>query len=150
MPGWMIETFGGAHLDRAFLLIAAIPLPCWLLLILFPNATITSRLSHPLFLPTLLSSVWVYLVYLLLTTSSPPSPNAFNYSTAQTVSNHPLVFLVLWSHLQIFHLAVGLLLFRESQKFGIRTPLELMLCWILGPAGLLAFAFRLLLRKIFK
>lgn len=149
LSGWVVETFGGADLNRAFLLVTFLPVPFWILLIGFPSARITKNLSHPLFIPTLLSPIWFFLVYALFDTTGFPPLADFGFRSMKGFVSHPLVFLVAWAHLQIFNLFTGMVIYREAQRVGIRPSLELALCWILGPCSLLVFALRAGIKKTF-
>lgn len=149
VSGWVVETFGGADLNRAFLLVSFLPLPFWVLLIGFPDARITRALSHPLFVPSLLSPVWFFLVYVLFDTTGLPPLADFGFRSMKGFASHPIVFLVVWAHLQIFNLFTGMVIYREARRHGLRPSFELLLCWILGPCGLLAFALRAGIKKTF-
>jgi len=149
MPAWLIETFGSAQLNRVFWSLALMTAPAWLGMLLFPSRRWAARLFHPLFLPSLYALGVVYLYWETWQLGT-PRLSSIEHSAARAFVAHPLVFLVLFAKVQVLNLFLGCALFREARSQGLRIPGELVLCWLLGPVGLLAFALRSLLARALK
>ena len=60
---------------------------------------------------------------------------------------HPVVFLVLWAHLQMANLFVGTVLLQDARKRRLEIPLELALCWLFAPVAVLVYAARRLIQR---
>lgn len=147
MPSWMIEFFAGETLTRLFWVITLAGAPFWALMIFLPGKPMTRHLCSPFFAPPLFAIGLLYLYYQLWTLGLPDAPTGLDYSDQAAVAAHPIVFLILWLHAQILNLFLGESLFVEARKRKMRIPVELLLCWLFGPVGLLVFGIRLLLTK---
>ncbi len=144
MPLWIIETFGHQELTFAFWLITLMTAPFWLAMILLPGNRMVRRLCHPLLFPFLLCGILLYL-YWTAWGMGLPDISGHQYRDFRPFVRHPLVFLSLWCKVMILNLFLGMVLFREANRSGIRIPLELILAWITGPLALLVYVPHLLL-----
>ncbi|MEM8550091.1 MAG: abscisic acid-deficient protein Aba4 family protein, partial [Verrucomicrobiota bacterium] len=77
-------------------------------------------------------------------------PGGVGYTEARDIVIHPLGFLILWCQVQALHLLLGTVVYQDALKRGMRIPLELLACWLLGPLGLLVYVLRLLILKLNK
>jgi hypothetical protein len=143
MPVWMVELFGSAQLNRAFWMMNLAVTPFWLAMILFPGNELVRKLSHPFFVPALLGLVYLYAVYLLVTVTGIPPLAGLELKAMRNFVNHPLVFLVVWAHYLAVDLFLGMSIYRDAAARKIPVPVELVLCWIFGPLGLMAYVLRL-------
>lgn len=144
----MVELFGNARLNQAFLWMNLMVVPFWLAMLLFPGHPLVRRFSHPLFVPAVLSLSYVYTIYMLITVTGVPPLAGFEMRAMRKFVNHPLVFMVVWSHYLVVDLFLGMVIYQDACKRQMRVPVELILCWLFGPLGLLAYALRLVLRKL--
>lgn len=139
----MVEIFGSAQLNRAFLTMNLVVLPFWIAMILFPRNKLVWRISNPFFVPTVLGGIYVYAVYLLVTVTGVPPLAGLEMRAMRGFINHPLVFLVVWAHYLVVDLFLGMVIYRDAFKRKIRVPVELLLCWVFGPLGLIAYVGRM-------
>jgi len=139
----MIELFGGAQISRAFWTMNLVVLPFWAAMIFFPRQRWVEWLCHPFLAPAVLGVVYLYVVYLLVTVTGVPPLSGLEVRALRDFVNHPLVFLVVWAHYLAVDLFLGMVLYRDACRRKMWIPIELILCWILGPVGLLAYVLRL-------
>ena len=102
--------------------------------------------------PFLLPPVYCVVLFVLLWQSHQasilPDPYApISYESARQFTRHPISFLALFCNLQILNLAVGTMIFQKAMRSGMRAPVELMICWLVGAVALIPFALRLLVRR---
>ena len=148
MVVWLIETFGGSELERTFYLIALMTAPAWLGMIFLPQLALVRRLAHPFVLPPLYCLVLGFVFWNAVEASLlPDRPEGFDFETARSFSQHPIIFLLLFCNWQIVNVALGAAMYRKSLSGGFKAPIELFLCWILGAWALVQFAIRLLIRR---
>lgn len=150
MPGWIIEWFASEQLTQLFWIITLAGSPFWLMMILLPGKPMARRLCSPFLAPSLLSIGLIYLYYQLWQLGLPSAPSGLDYSDQAAVAAHPLVLLILWLQVQTLNLFLGETLFVDACKRKIAIPIELALCWLLGPVGLIVYGLRLMLTKPFK
>ncbi len=141
MPAWMIDRFGSQQLENAFLWITLIPLPAWILLIFFGGHPWARRICHPLVLPLLPIPVWAYVLYQVIGFGT-PTISGTGYFHVRGFLSHPLIFLVLWAHLQVVNLFVGTVIHREGLRSNTNVTLEVVLSWIMAPLALAVCALR--------
>ncbi len=140
----LLETFGAGRLSRGFWMLTGMTAPLWLAMLLFPRSRWVRRLAHPFLVPALLSAVVVYLLFVLADVGWPDTPR-FHYDGIKSLSGHPVVFLVLYAAYQTLTLFAGTVIFMEARKRKLHVPIELILTWLTGPIGILAFGARLTL-----
>lgn len=145
----MVELFGRQEINRAFWLITASAAPFWLLMLLFPHQKWVGRICHPFFAPALLGFLYLYMLYVVETTTGLPSLVSLEARAMRQLVHHPLVFLVFWTHLTVLNLFLGMVIFQDARRRGWRAPVELLLSWLLGPPGLTAYGARLLLLRLY-
>jgi hypothetical protein len=138
----MLDTFGSRQFNEAFWIISLIPGPVWVMLILIPDNIITRRLVSPFVLPALLGVVYLYFVYLLFTYGPPSTPDGVSMKEVRRFVIHPLVFLVLWSHLMITNLFVGMRMYEDARSRHCHVPVELFICWFFAPIALMIYGIR--------
>lgn len=149
MPGWIIEWFASEQLTQLFWIITLAGAPFWLMMILLPGKPMTRRLCSPFLAPPLFTLGLIYLYFQLWDLGLPSAPTGLDYSEQAAVAGHPLVLLILWLHAQILNLFLGETIFADARKRKMRIPIEVALCWIFGPVGLLVYGLRLLAVKPF-
>jgi len=142
MSQWMLDTFGSRQFNEAFWIISLIPGPVWIMLILMPDNRVTRLLVSPFILPAILGVVYLYFIYLLFTYGPPNTPDNVSMKEVRRFVIHPLVFLVLWSHLMITDLFVGMRMYEDARHRGFHVPVELFICWFFAPVALMLYAFR--------
>ena len=147
MSQWMLDNLGARQFNEAFWIISLIPGPVWIMLILLPDNRITRRLASPFVLPALLGVVYLYFVYLLFTYGPPQTPERASMREVRRFVIHPIAFLVLWSHLMITDLFVGMRLYEDARRRGFHIPAELFICWFLAPIALMIYGIRRSLRR---
>ncbi len=144
----MIETFGRTELNQAFWLVLLMSAPVWLLMLFFPSKPWTRSLANPFLFPVLLLGVLGYLYYILWQLGVPAVPQNVEFQASRSFVQHPIVWLIALCKLQILNLFLGTVLFREAHRMGIRAiPVELLICWLLGPLGLPVFLGHLILKR---
>jgi hypothetical protein len=147
MPVWMVEVFGQSAINRAFWAMNAVAIPFWLFMILLPRQKWVQQVCNPFFIPVLLGLVYFYALYLLVTVTGVPPLSGLEVRALRNFINHPLVFLVIWAHYLTVDLFLGMTIFRDAARRKIIVPIELLLCWFMGPVGLVAYGARLLWLK---
>lgn len=148
MPVWLIESFGARELQNAFLFIALMTSPVWLLIIFFPGKSATRAVAQP----WLMVPVYVGVLFAILWKSYEASLLPVflvkpDYGGAQELASHPIIFLVLFCNLQIINLFMGVMIYQKAMRSGFRAPIELFLCWMLGAVALVPFGLRLFIRR---
>jgi hypothetical protein len=145
-----MELLAGERITRAFWLILALPVPFWLAVLFFPSARVVRHICHPMVAPTLLLIPLIYLYYQAWDLGGIVWPGGVGYTEAQSVVVHPMGFLILWCQIQIMRLFLGLVLYQHACRTGLRIPIELIACWVLGPLGLLVYLGRLLVQRVMR
>lgn len=148
MSIWLVETFGSQQLNHAFWMINGIVTPFWVLMIFLPDKNWVRTVCHPFFGPALMGGLHLYMIYILITTTGIPPLPGFEVRALRTFVNHPIVFLVVWTHYMSADLFLGAVLFQDSCRRRMRVPVELFLCWFLGPVGLCVYLARLCVRTL--
>lgn len=148
MPVWVIEVFGNAQLNRAFWILNLMVLPFWVIMIAGIRQKWALRLCQPFFVPAVLGVVYLYAVYILMTVTGVPPLAGLEVKAMRNFIDHPLVFLVIWAHYLAVDLFLGMSIYQDAAKRNIRVPVELVLCWVLGPVGLLVYVIRLAARTM--
>ncbi len=134
--------------DTAFQLANTLVLPQWILMIVAPHWRVTQWLMTSLLIPGLLAVLYVYYLF-----SSGGNLDFQSFSTLAGVTalfKQGQAVLAGWIHYLAFDLVAGSWLLRNGQERGIHHLLLvpcLLLCFMLGPCGLLLY---LLLRLFAK
>lgn len=144
----MVEVFGSAQLNRAFWMMNLTVLPFWLAMILFPRNRWVWPISNPFLVPACLGFVYLYAVYLLVTVTGLPPFLGLEVKAMRQFVDHPMVFLVVWAHYLAIDLFLGMSIFRDAVARRMRVPVELVLCWVFGPVGLMAYVGRLIWMRV--
>ena len=147
MPIWVIEAAADGRLNSLFLLIGVMTAPVWLAMLLVPRAAIVRHLATPFVLPVCFIAVPAIIAFETWNTAAMPGRfiEGTSYRDAQALVRNPAPFLLFFANLQICNLAIGTVIYQASLRQRIRVPVELLLTWFAGPAGLFAFAVRSLL-----
>lgn len=146
MPAWLINIFGAREINDLFLLLTIGPLPVWIGLVVFPNEKWTRMISSPFVVPPLMSLAYVFLLWKTWELGGPAAPETMVKSVRGFIE-HPLIFLVLWAHLQMANLFVGMVLLQDARRNGLSVRVELALCWIFAPVGVLIYTIRRFIRQ---
>ncbi len=147
MPGWLIDLFGSRQVNDTFLMLTLAPLPIWFALVFLPNKRWTRWISSPFLAPPLLGIVYLALIWKLFDLGVPNAPEPAHKSVRGFL-RHPLVFLVLWSHLQMGNLFVAVVLREDARLRRLRIPVELALCWLFAPLAVVIYTMRRLIRRL--
>lgn len=145
MSDWLINIFGSREVNEVFLLLTFGPLPFWVGIVLYPNEKWTRLISSPFFIPTILSVIYLFLVWKAWEIGGPNAPET-QVKSVRGFIEHPLIFLVLWAHLQMANLFVGTVLLQDARKNKLSIRVELALCWIFAPLAVLAYSIRRFIR----
>lgn len=127
-------------LDNAFQLANTLVLPQWLLMLAAPRWKVTQRLMTLMLIPGLLAVLYVYYLF-----TSGDTLNFRSFSTLAGVSalfTQKQAVLAGWIHYLAFDLVAGSWILRNGQERGINHLLLvpcLLLCFMLGPCGLLLY-----------
>ena len=147
MPIWLIELFRARDLDTAFLLIALMTAPLWIVMIAFPKAPYLRRIAQPWTVVPLYALVMIIILWKTYETALMPElVTTASYEAAREFAEHPIAFLVLFCNLQIINLFMGVMMYQKAIRSGFEAPVELTLCWFLGALALIPFGVRLMLR----
>ena len=130
------------NLDTAFQLANTLVLPHWLLMIVAPRWRGTQWLMSTLLIPGLLALLYVYYLF--------TSGGNLDFRSFSTLAGVVALFkqdqavLAGWIHYLAFDLVTGSWILRNGQEQGVNHLLLipcLLLCFMLGPCGLLLFLF---------
>ena len=98
---------------------------------------------QPFFLPVLLVPVWAYLrLQCLDDLAATDLSNCGLCGRAIDRAPPPSSSSSSSRTIQILNLFLGLVIYQDAAKRKISVPLEMLLCWFGGPAGLLVYAIR--------
>lgn len=147
MPGWLIDLFGSRQINHTFLVLTLTPLPIWFGLVFLPNKRWTRWISSPFLLPPILGLVYLFLVWKLFQIGAPDAPEPAQQSVRGFLK-HPLVFLVLWAHLQMGNLFVAAVMREDARRQRLSIPVELSLCWLFAPLAVVIYTARRLIRRL--
>ena len=129
-------------------------LPFWLLLMLIPNSKITQVFVNSIMLPIILSTAYVYVLYLSILLGEP----FFDiFKLYLSIDNLYTIFatesflLFFWIHFLALNLFLGSWVSRDSVKYNIPRKIiffPLILIYFTGPAGLVLYwSFRVFYSK---
>lgn len=125
-------------------------IPAWLLLAAAPNAALTQRLVHQVWIPMLLGAVYFFV--LVLGPSAPEGGDFFSLAGVMTFFTSPYAVLIGWVHYLAFDLFVGAWEVRDAKRRGISHGYVvpcLFFTLMFGPVGLLAYlSLRLIVLRV--
>lgn len=147
MPGWLIDLFGSRQVNETFMALTLAPLPIWIALVFLPNKPWTRWISSPFLAPPVLGVVYLFLIWKLYTIGVPSAPDPVHKSV-RAFLKHPMVFLVLWAHLQMANLFVAVVLREDARPRRIKIPLEMALCWLFAPLAVVIYTGRRFIRRL--
>lgn len=148
MPGWLIDLFGSREVNDAFWMLTLAPLPVWVAWVFFPEGRFAHKISSPFLFPFLLALGYLFFVWKAFDVGYPAHPDA-HHKAVRGYIRHPMIFLVLWSHLQMANLFVAAVLLHFARKEKMQIPVEVALCWLFAPVGVVIFTVRRALKKFF-
>ena len=128
-------------------------IPFWLMLVFFPNLSVTNFLVNSVIVPLLLSTAYAYLAYKIFLDGNILSGfNLYNgIEDLYAVFSDELFLLIFWIHFLTLSLFVGAWISRDSQRYNISRPItiiSLVITYFSGPVGLLIYwLFRIFFAK---
>ena len=128
-------------------------IPFWLMLVFFPNLSVTNFLVNSVIVPLLLSTAYAYLAYKIFLDGNILSGfNLYNgIEDLYAVFSDELFLLIFWIHFLTLSLFVGAWISRDSQRYNISKPItmiSLVITYFSGPVGLLFYwLFRIFFAK---
>tara|TARA_B100002019_G_scaffold35745_1_gene29929 strand:- start:486 stop:956 length:471 start_codon:yes stop_codon:yes gene_type:complete len=128
-------------------------IPFWLMLVFFPNLSVTNFLVNSVIVPLLLSTAYAYLAYKIFLDGNILSGfNLYNgIEDLYAVFSDELFLLIFWIHFLTLSLFVGAWISRDSQRYNISKPItiiSLVITYFSGPVGLLIYwLFRIFFAK---
>ena len=118
--------------------------PCWLLLIIFPNHIITKFFVKSVIIPLLLSTAYIFIVYQIYITEN--IFEIFNLylglDELYALFSNEAFLLVFWLHFLSISLFVGNWIASDSQIYSISkifVIISLTLTYFTGPVGLVFY-----------
>ena len=150
MPYWLIDLFGSRQLDQAFWAMTLAPLPIWVALVFFPRHRLTKIIAWPGFMAPVLSLAYVFLFWQAWEFGLPRVPVDLAARSTRVFLFHPLVFLVLWAHLQMANLFIAQVLLHDARARRMAIPCELALCWLFAPVAVLLYGSRRVMGSLTK
>ena len=128
-------------------------IPFWLMLVFFPNLSVTNFLVNSVIVPLLLSIAYAYLSYQIFLDGNILSGFNLYYGIEDlyAVFSDELFLLIFWIHFLTLSLFVGAWISRDSQRYNISKPItiiSLVITYFSGPVGLLIYwLFRIFFAK---
>ena len=128
-------------------------IPFWLMLVFFPNLSVTNFLVNSVIVPLLLSTAYAYLAYKVFLDGNILSGFNLYYGIEDlyAVFSDELFLLIFWIHFLTLSLFVGAWISRDSQRYNISKPItiiSLVITYFSGPVGLLIYwLFRIFFAK---
>lgn len=128
-------------------------IPFWLMLVFFPNLSVTNFLVNSVIVPLLLSTAYAYLAYKIFLDGNILSGfNLYNgIEDLYAVFSDELFLLIFWIHFLTLSLFVGAWISRDSRRYNISKPItmiSLVITYFSGPVGLLFYwSFRIFFSK---
>ena len=128
-------------------------IPFWLMLVFFPNLSVTNFLVNSVIVPLLLSTAYAYLAYKVFLDGNILSGFNLYYGIEDlyAVFSDELFLLIFWIHFLTLSLFVGAWISRDSQRYNISKPItiiSLVITYFSGPVGLFIYwLFRIFFAK---
>ena len=148
MPAWLLKSFGNEQLTLLFWVVTLLPMPLWGMMVGFPRHRATHLLASALRYPMLLFPGLIYLYSLSLRIGMPVALSGWQYSEVEKFLTHPIIFITIWAQLQLLHLILGIVIYRDAEGRGLRVPVSLLSTLAGGPVGLGVYALRLLVHRL--
>jgi len=142
MNVWLVEVFGNKELNTLFWVATASSAPFWLMMLLLPKAAVTRMVCRLWIAPPLLGLFYLYLLYLANDITGIPRLEGVEMKNVRRFWAHPILFIALWMHRLAMDLFVGIWIARFARFRSWEVRIELLLVWLAGPAGVMAFAAR--------
>ena len=120
-------------------------LPFWLMLIFIPNSKFTQFFVNSIILPLILSTAYVYTIYLAILFDEPMFDFFRLYlslDSLYTIFATESFLLIFWLHLLALNLFLGSWVSRDGVKYNITRSLlfiPLILIYFTGPLGLVLY-----------
>ena len=119
-------------------------IPCWLLLIFLPRATITKILVKSVVIPLLLSTAYIFISYQIYITEN--IFEIFNLylglDELYSLYSNEGFLLIFWLHFLTINLFAGSWIANDAQNFSVSRPLviiSLIATYFTGPVGLVLY-----------
>ena len=119
-------------------------IPCWLLLIFLPGATITKILVKSVVIPLLLSTAYIFIAYQIYITEN--IFEIFNLylglDELYSLYSNEGFLLIFWLHFLTINLFVGNWIANDAQNFLVSRPfviISLITTYFTGPLGLVLY-----------
>ena len=130
--------------DAAFMWAGNLVIPAWLLLVVLPRWSWTTRLITTVLVPGLLTLAYIY----FLVDAWGATDGGFgSLAAVAELFSDPRALLAGWIHYLAFDLLVGSWIVRDAQRRGVKHAFVipcLVFCFLAGPVGyLLYLAIRL-------
>ena len=128
-------------------------IPCWFLLIVSPNHTITKFFVKSLVIPLLLSTAYIFIVYQIYVTEN--IFEVFNIylglNELYALFSNEAFLLIFWLHFLSINLFVGNWIANDGRIYLVSkflVVIALILTYLTGPVGLVVYwFFRILYSK---
>ena len=119
-------------------------LPLWLMLIAFPNHSLTKILVHSVVAPLLLASAYIFIAYNVYLDGNIFSSFDlyFGLDNLYSIYSDEAFLLIFWLHFLSISLFVGAWIARDAQKYmvpKILTIISLILTYFSGPVGIVFY-----------
>ena len=103
-------------------------IPFWLMLVFFPNLSVTNFLVNSVIVPLLLSTAYAYLAYKVFLDGNILSGFNLYYGIEDlyAVFSDELFLLIFWIHFLTLSLFVGAWISRDSQRYNISKPITII------------------------
>ncbi len=147
MSGLLIDLFGSRQINEAFYLITLAPLPVWISWLFFPHSRWTQWITSPFLFPFLLSVGYLFFAWKAFTIGAPGSPEV-HYKSVRGFLKHPMIFLVLWAHVQMANLFVAAVIIHFGRRERMGVKLEVALCWLFAPLAVVLFTLRRIVHRL--
>ena len=148
MSVWVIEIFAGKNLDSAYLFVALMTAPIWLVMLIRPKSKIVRFLAHPVTVIVGYSVICAWIVWRAYAVAAfPDLYTNGSVMSMRRILQHPILLLIIFCQYQILCLLIGAALFERANRLQQRIPIELLATWFLGVFGVLMYCLRSMVTK---
>lgn len=122
-------------------------LPLWLALIFFPNSRISTIFISSVFLPTVFSLIYIYIISILVSDGENILDNFNLYLGIEnflSLLSNDKFLLIFWIHFISINLFLASWVSRDSLKYNvpkILSGISLIIIYFVGPLGLVMYWF---------